>query len=259
MGLDGWGWQDNGYGTLGPLLYFATTGPQTVRVQQREDGMSVDQIVLSPLAFLQIAPGASKADRTMYPASPSTLSSPEVVLYASTAAIVEGAWRRADDETAASRVRLWNPDAERPKLTAAAAAPTTFFELAFQAEAGRAYRLWIRGKADGDSWTNDSVFVQFSGSVTETGTPVFRIGTTEGTVVSIEEGSGKGLAGWGWQDNGYDRLGPLVYFAVSGPQTIRIQQREDGVSIDQIVLSASKYLTAAPGASKNDGTVLPAQ
>jgi hypothetical protein len=75
--------------------------------------------------------------------------------------------------------------------------------------------------------------------------------------VSIEEGSGKGLSGWGWQDNGYDSLGPLVYFAITGTQTIRIQQREDGVSIDQIVLSPSAYLTTAPGAAKNDSTILP--
>jgi hypothetical protein len=39
-------------------------------------------------------------------------------------------------------------------------------------------------------------------------------------------------------------------------QTIRIQQREDGVSIDQIVLSPSRYRTTSPGALKNDRTIL---
>ena len=29
-------------------MYFATTGPQTIRIQRREDGISIDQIVLSP-------------------------------------------------------------------------------------------------------------------------------------------------------------------------------------------------------------------
>jgi len=33
--------------------------------------------------------------------------------------------------------------------------------------------------------------------------------------------------------------------------------REDGLSIDQIVLSPSTYLNAAPGALKNDNTILP--
>ena len=37
---------------------------------------------------------------------------------------------------------------------------------------------------------------------------------------------------------------------------IRIQTREDGVIIDQIVLSANKYRSTRPGAVKNDGTIL---
>ena len=43
-----------------------------------------------------------------------------------------------------------------------------------------------------------------------------------------------------------------------GPQTIDIQTREDGVSIDQVVLSAEKYLTTRPGTAKNDRMILPA-
>jgi hypothetical protein len=47
-----------------------------------------------------------------------------------------------------------------------------------------------------------------------------------------------------------------VRFPEGGYQQIRIQTREDGVSIDQIVLSAEKYLTTRPGAAKNDLTIL---
>ena len=43
-------------------------------------------------------------------------------------------------------------------------APASYFELPFYAEAGRAYRLWLRGKADSNSWANDSVFIQFTNS-----------------------------------------------------------------------------------------------
>jgi hypothetical protein len=39
--------------------------------------------------------------------------------------------------------------------------------------------------------------------------------------------------------------------------TMVIQTREDGVSIDQVVLSAEKYLTRRPGTAKNDTTILP--
>jgi hypothetical protein len=51
-------------------------------------------------------------------------------------------------------------------------------------------------------------------------------------------------------------LGPVVYVGTSGPQRLRIQIREDGVSIDQIVLSPSRDFTAAPGTLKNDKTLL---
>ena len=77
--------------------------------------------------------------------------------------------------------------------------------------------------------------------------------------MNLEDCSGCGLSGWGWQDNGWGVgvLGPLVYFDSTGPQKLRIQYREDGISIDQIVLSASTYLSTAPGAVKNDTTLLP--
>ena len=46
-----------------------------------------------------------------------------------------------------------------------------------------------------------------------------------------------------------------MYFT-AGTQTIRIQQREDGLAIDQIVLSPDTYLTSPPGPTKNDTTIL---
>jgi hypothetical protein len=139
------------------------------------------------------------------------------------------------------------------------ASPTSAFELSFTAEAGRPYRLWIRGRADQNSFANDSAYVQFSGSVTSAGAPTFRIGTTSATPYIVEDCGGCGLSGWGWQDNAYGAgaLGPPIYFASSGPQTLRIQIREDGLSIDQVILSPAAYLTRAPGATKNDTTIVP--
>lgn len=39
-------------------------------------------------------------------------------------------------------------------------------------------------------------------------------------------------------------------------QTLRIQVREDGVKLDQIVLSPQTYLKSAPGGPTNDTTVV---
>ena len=75
----------------------------------------------------------------------------------------------------------------------------------------------------------------------------------------LQDGTSGALSGWGWADNGYglNVLGPAVYFASSGPQRLRIQVREDGLGIDQIVLSAIVYSSVSPGATKNDTVIVP--
>jgi hypothetical protein len=74
----------------------------------------------------------------------------------------------------------------------------------------------------------------------------------------IEDATNATISGWGWADNGYGAgvLGPVVYFATSGPQTIRVQTREDGLGIDQVVLSSVYYPTTSPGSINNDSTIL---
>jgi len=52
-------------------------------------------------------------------------------------------------------------------------------------------------------------------------------------------------------------MGPAISFEQPGAQTIRVQVKQDGFSIDQIVLSAETFLTVAPGALKNDTTIVP--
>jgi hypothetical protein len=182
----------------------------------------------------------------------------DVVLYTRDATAINGAWRTETDATAAGGLRLHHRNAGRTKVTTPLASPVDFVDVPFTAEAGRGYRLWIRGRADRNDYVNDSAYVQFSGSVTSGGTATYRIGTTSVTTYVLEDCSGCTLSGWGWQDNGYGIgvLGPLIYFATSGPQTIRIQGREDGLSIDQIVLSPQRFITTAPGAVINDATIV---
>jgi hypothetical protein len=185
----------------------------------------------------------------------------EVVLYAALdTALAGSSWTTVADASAAGGERLYNPNAGAPKVTTPAANPASFVDVAFVADPTQVYKLWIRLKADGNNFANDSIWVQFRGSTTAAGTPAYRIGTTSGLAVNLEECSGCGLAGWGWEDDGWgavNRNGTTIRFPEGGTQFIRIQQREDGVSIDQIVLSSEKYLTARPGSAKNDQTILP--
>ncbi len=358
-GLTGWGWQDTARqkDVLGPVVYFATSGRQQMRIQAREDGVGIDQFVLSSRQFLTRAPGAPTNDATILPregqavnrppavtvTSPSagsTFTAPtsitltanatdpdgsiarvdfyagatlvgtrstspysvswanvpvgthaltarafdatgaaatsaavtvqvvpagsspndEIVMYAASAPVVAGGWMVIPDTTAAGGARLQHPEAGAAKLMQALAAPSSYFELNFDADAGKPYRLWVRAVAQNNSYTNDSIYVQFDGSTDPTGNPENRIGTSSATTVVLEDCSGCGVHGWGWQDNGYGTavLGPVVYFKTAGPQRMRVQIREDGIGIDQVVLSAVTYATRAPGATKDDATVLPA-
>jgi hypothetical protein len=358
-GVQGWGWNDNGYGVQGRPIYFAATGPQRMRVQSREDGLGIDQVVLSAVQYATAAPGTLKNDTTILaatgagpnpppvnvppgvtltqpavgatflaPASISlaaaaadsdgsivrvefyagstliassstspytaawgasttgsysltaraidnggatatsapvtvTVSAPpvgsngEIVLHTAAATGIVGNWQLVPDLTAASGLRMQNADLNAPKVTVASAAPAHAFDLTFEAQAGIPYHLWMRMKALNDSYGNDSVYVQFDGTVDAGGAAISRIGTTSAETVILEECSGCGVQGWGWQDNGYGVPGKLIYFAMTGPQRLRIQVREDGLGVDQIVLSAVTYASAAPGSLKNDTTILP--
>jgi hypothetical protein len=184
----------------------------------------------------------------------------DIVLHATDATTVRGTWRRVDDPTAASGVRLHQPNAGAAKVAAPAARPASYFDLRFRANPALVYRLWIRARADGNAWQNDSVFVQFSGAVGPDGERQWRTGSTSALRYRLERCASCGLDGWGWNTDGFTELsnvGTPLQFSDDEWQTIRIQQREDGVSIDQIVLSSVTYLgTLSPGADKRDAIVL---
>jgi endonuclease/exonuclease/phosphatase family metal-dependent hydrolase len=180
----------------------------------------------------------------------------DIVLQAGSAKTHVGKWTIAPDSTAAGGVVITQKNAGARKIYVAAAKPANYFEMTFNATAGKPYRLWVHGRAEHNYWANDSVFVQFSGSVTASGAGVYRIGTTSAAEVNLEDCRHCGLSGWTWQDNGYGvhSLGPAIYFARSGAQTIRVQTREDGLAIDQILLSPATYLNEEPVDTLDDGS-----
>jgi hypothetical protein len=80
--------------------------------------------------------------------------------------------------------------------------PSSYLEMTVNAEAGTAFRLRVRGKAQDDSPYNDSFFVQFSDNVSSVGAASGRIGTTGSEVINLEDCFECGLSGWGWQGDG---------------------------------------------------------
>jgi len=179
---------------------------------------------------------------------------------AETASARAGKWVITSDSTASGGgTTMRNPDQGASKLTTAQSSPTDYFEVTFAATAGVPYQLVLLGKADRDYWGNDSVFVQFSGSVSSSGSARWRIGTTSATEVNLEDCSGCGLSGWKWQDNGYGTnvVAERVYFATTGTQRMRIQTREDGLSIDhiQLIPEATTTTTTTTSSSSSSATI----
>jgi hypothetical protein len=189
------------------------------------------------------------------------VAEPEIVLHLANALAVAGRWTSLSDETAASGRRFHHPNAGEPKVEIPSANPGNHVDIFFAPDPTQIYKLWVRLKADGNHWSNDSVWLQFEGAVGPNGRPAYAIGTTGGLAINLEECSGCGISGWGWEDDGWgatNRNGVLLRFPEGGVQRIRMQVREDGVSVDQIVLSAVKYRTVRPGAAKNDTVIVPA-
>ncbi len=220
------------------------------------------RVSLEGLGVTESLPGASAFAPDMNELFESTTppaSNSEIVLHTRTASTTAGLFRVDLDAGAAGGSSEHHPDLAAAKVTSPYTAPANHFEMTFNADAGKGYRIWIRGKAERNFYGNDSVYVQFSQSVTSTRAPIYRIGTTSATTFVLEDCSGCALSGWGWSDSGYGAgvFGDLIYFANAGPQTLRVQGREDGIYIDQIVLSAERYLTTAPGAPRSDATILP--
>lgn len=182
----------------------------------------------------------------------------EIVLYASDVTSTVGHWSHATDATAAAGVLLRTPDLGYATTTSALANPLHYFEATFDAAANTRYRVWVRIRATGNLKSNDSLYIQFSDSVNHSGNPIYRIGTTSALTENQWPCATCQTVGWGWSRHAYWLADTGdVWFQNNGLHTIRIQTREDGVEIDQIVISPLTYLTGAPGPVSNDTTIVP--
>ena len=245
-------------GGTGNTIWSLLTGQLPTGLSLSVDGVIAGKpVAVGTFSFTVQASDAGWDGNVAMQAFTVTIRAREVVLYTADAASIAGTWSLVADASAARGRRVWNPNKSGQKIKEPLVDPPDYFEMSFQAEAGVAYHVWLRGKADRDKRVNDAVILQFSGSV-DTGVPAYRIGTTSGIEVNLADCNGCRLSGWGWQDNGFGAgvLGAAIQFERSGAQTIRVQVKQDGFSIDQIVLSADKFFVVAPGALRHDTTII---
>jgi glucose/arabinose dehydrogenase len=191
--------------------------------------------------------------------SASAAPASDVVIYASDIArdALRGSWSLVPAAGSPADSKLTTPDHGDANTANALASPADYFEATFSAPANTAYTLWLRIRAQGDSKFNDAVWVQFSDARSD-GQPIYPIGTTSGLLVNLAtDATAASLDGWGWVNGAYWLNQPVrITFATSGAHTIRIQVREDGVEIDQVVLSPDTYRTSPPGPVSNDATIV---
>jgi endonuclease/exonuclease/phosphatase family metal-dependent hydrolase len=189
---------------------------------------------------------------------PGLAAAQEIVLYASDVGTMRGNWTRAESSSAAGGRLMRSQDHGWATSDVAHASPANYYETSFTAQAGTSYRVWLRLRAIGNSKWNDSVWAQFSDSLDSNGHAVYRIGTASALLFNLETCTNCGVSGWGWSGGAWwVNQQTTLRFASSGTKTVRVQIREDGVEVDQIVLSPSTYRTSAPGSATNDSTILP--
>jgi endonuclease/exonuclease/phosphatase family metal-dependent hydrolase len=190
----------------------------------------------------------------------------DIVLHSADVTAVKGNWSKVADSSAATGTMMSSADVGWSKTDAPLASPADYFEANFNADPNTPYHVWLRLRASGDSKWNDSVFVQFADDaaqhdfspvIDQNGAAVYAIGTASALTANLESCGGCGTRGWGWVDSGWWlNASPVVTFRTGGTHTIRVQTREDGVQIDQIVLSPSTYLWNAPGSVTSDNTII---
>ncbi len=182
----------------------------------------------------------------------------DIVLRASDFTHIHGNWYVANDPTAAGGQYMASVDNGWSSKDAPLAQPADYFEVSFSAPANTPYHVWFRFRAAGDSASNDSFWVQYSDARSSGGAAVYPIGSASALLVNLEACAGCGRSGWGWKDGAYWLSQPAtLQFAGGGSHTLRVQMREDGVEIDQIVLSPATYLFASPGRMTNDTVIVP--
>jgi phosphatidylserine/phosphatidylglycerophosphate/cardiolipin synthase-like enzyme len=240
------GWQT--WSTITKTGVSLNAGAQLWRLVMDSNGPST---AVGNINFIRVNPSGS-------PPPPPPAAS-EIVIYGAdvAASALVGNWSRVNDSTAAAGIKLASADLAVGTVATPQATPVNYFDVTFNAQAGVRYRVWLRMTAANADKFNDSVYLQFSESVNAASAPIYRIGTTQGLNVNMATCSDCPLPGWGWQNHAYwEPDTGDVRFATTGGQTIRVQIREDGVAVDQIVLSPVTYVNNPPGPPANDSTIV---
>jgi hypothetical protein len=199
-----------------------------VRVARLSDGATAE---ISAEQFAVIAPGA--------PVEAKPFPIDEILLLPALGKILGADWRLAPDAESATG-KAW--EALKSRSGALQDAPCVSFSV--NAEAGKTYHVWVRGKctAKTSRIEHDAVIVDFGDSEV-----IEPPGPNRGLTGSLERGLFNGFMhapGYGWvgsdSDQGRDVASVTVRFARPGRQTIKLYAWESPVRIDSIWVSSTQ-------------------
>ena len=171
------------FGDCSPIYFdfgAASSGTVTVRVQVREDGLSIDRFAVTGEVPVDLArcgevrhqhlPGGTggAAPPPPPPPDPDPSQRRDVVLHPGVDSTRVGAWTTAADSTAVEGFGLVLPNTGRPKGDDRRYKPGRLRGSHCAGERERPLPSVDSGKAPGNSYASDSVFVQFTDAAIKT-------------------------------------------------------------------------------------------
>lgn len=166
----GWRWESYDNETKGPAAtYFENDGEHTMRVQMRECGIRIDQIILKAV------------NDNAKPGSVESQDGAETVISAGdiSKADIHGTWRKFEDNTAYCRFRM-DDHVHDVIENVPLIKPQNYFDIKFKAKKGIRYSVHLRTQSHAEC--NGSVWIQFNDSIDKDGQPRYRIARFDPTI-----------------------------------------------------------------------------
>ena len=136
-------------------------------------------------------------------ASHAAAANGDVVLYSSDVTAASGNFAAAGSASGAGGQKMSSTDYGWSTTNNPLPYPNDYFEATFTAPAYTKYHVWLRLHSQNDSKWNESVWVQFSDALDASLNSIYQINSYNGLAVNLENCSGCGVSGWGWQDGAY--------------------------------------------------------